>query len=148
MNLATNLKFALRMLRRNPALALSAILATGLGIGATSAMFSITDGILLHPLPFPKSDQLVNIWESAPTRNLPRLVTAPGNYYDWRAQAHSFSAIGAYQQNTFNLAARDTEPERFTGAIADPGSLPRSRSPRCWDASSPKRRMSPERTAL
>jgi putative ABC transport system permease protein len=121
MSLAGNLKFTLRLLRRNPALAASAVLATGLGIGATSAMFSITDGILLHPLPFPKSDQLVNIWETATARNIPRMVAAPGNYYDWRVQAQSFSAIGAFQPATFNLAARDTEPERFLGAIADPG---------------------------
>jgi putative ABC transport system permease protein len=121
MSLLQNLRFTLRMLRKNPALALSAILATGLGIGATSAMFSVTDGILLHPLPFPQSDRLVNVWESAPTRNLPRLVAAPANYYDWRAQAQSFSAIGAYQQATFNLASHDSEPERFTGAICDPG---------------------------
>ncbi len=121
MGLLQNLKFTARMMRKNPALALSAILATGLGIGATSAMFSVTDGILLHPLPFPQSDRLVNVWESAPTRNLPRLVAAPGNYYDWRAQSRSFSAIGAYQQATFNLASRDSEPERFLGAICDPG---------------------------
>jgi putative ABC transport system permease protein len=121
MSLAGNLKFTLRMLRRNPALAISAILATGLGIGATSAMFSITDGILLHPLPFPKSDQLVNVWEAAPSRNLPFLVAAPGNYYDWRTQAQSFSAIGAFRQETFNLGVPDSEPERFIGAIADPG---------------------------
>src|SRR3954452_21724510 len=103
MSLARNLTFTARMLRRNPALAASAILATGLGIGATSAMFSITDGILLHPLPFPKSDLLVNVWEPAPTPNLPRLAAARGNYYDWRAQSQSFSAIGAYQAATFNL---------------------------------------------
>jgi putative ABC transport system permease protein len=64
MSLAGNLKFTLRTLGRNPALAISAILA-GLGIGATSAMFSITDGILLHPLPFPKSNRLVNVWDTA-----------------------------------------------------------------------------------
>jgi predicted permease len=121
MSLLQNLKFTARLLRRNPALALSAILATGLGIGATSAMFSVTDAILLHPLPFPQSDRLVNVWESAPSRNLPRLVVAPGNYYDWRAQSQSFSAIGAYQPATFNLASRDSEPQRFPGAICDPG---------------------------
>ncbi len=121
MSLAGNLKFTLRILRRNPALAISAILATGLGIGATSAMFSITDGILLHPLPFPKSDRLVNVWETAAARNIPRMVAAPGNYYDWRVQSQSFSALGAFQQATFNLATGDAEPERFLGAIADPG---------------------------
>jgi putative ABC transport system permease protein len=121
MSLAGNLRFTLRILRRNPALAISAILATGLGIGATSAMFSIADGILLHPLPFPKSDRLVNVWETAAARNIPRMVAAPGNYYDWRVQSRSFSALGAFQQSTFNLATGDAEPERFLGAIADPG---------------------------
>src|SRR5260370_17630511 len=89
MSLLQDLKFSARRLRKNPALALSAILATGLGIGATSAMFSVADGILLHPLPFPQSDRLVNVWESAPTRNLPPLVAAPGNYYHWRPQNKS-----------------------------------------------------------
>src|SRR5260370_13588981 len=121
MSLLQDLKFSARRVRKNPAVALSAILATGLGIGATSAMFGAADGILLHPLPFRQSDRLVNVWESAPTRNLPRLVAAPGNYYDWRTQNQSFSDIGAYQQATFNLASRDSEPERYLGAICDPG---------------------------
>src|SRR5260370_18535370 len=121
MSLLQDLKFSARRLRKNPALALSAILATALGIGATTAMFGAADGILLHPLPFRQSDRLVNVWESAPTRNLPRLVAAPGNYYDWRTQNQSFSDIGAYQQATFNLASRDSEPERYLGAICDPG---------------------------
>src|SRR6266568_311184 len=121
MSITANLRFTVRLLRRNPALAISAILATGLGIGATSAMFSITDGILLHPLPFPNSDRMVNVWETATARNIPKMVAAPGNYYDWRTQAQSFSAIGAFQGATFNLGSRDSEPERFLGAIADPG---------------------------
>ena len=127
MSLSQDLKFTVRMLRRNPALAASAILATALGIGAASAMFSVTDGILLHPLPFPRSDRLVNVWESAPSRNLPRLVVAPGNYYDWRVQTRSFSAIGAYQQATFNLGIerRGTRTlHRARSAIPD--SSPRS----------------------
>ena len=121
MPLVQNLKFALRMARRSPAVALSAILAAGLGIGATSAMFSIIDGVLLRPLPFPAPEQLVNVWESVPARNLPRFVVAPGNYYDWRAGQHVFSNLGAYQQAAFNLAAPGSEPERFIGATCDTG---------------------------
>ena len=121
MNPAQNLKFAARLLRRNPALAGSAILVTALGIGATSAMFSVADGILLRPLPFPRAERLVNVWESAPGHNLPSLVAAPGNYFDWRAQSRSFRAMGAWQAATFNLASRDSEPERYSGAICDAG---------------------------
>jgi putative ABC transport system permease protein len=119
MNLFRNLQFALRMVRKNPAVAISAVLAIALGVGATSAMFSAVDGILLNPLPFPGSERLVNVWETAPSRDLQQLVVAPGNYYDWRTQNHVFSAIGAYQQAAFNLASREGEPERFLGAICD-----------------------------
>lgn len=116
-----DIKFTFRMMRKSPVFALSAIVAGGLGIGATSAIFSIVDGVLLRPLPFPRSEQLVNVWENSQKRNIPRMVVAPGNYYDWRSQKQVLSAIGAYQQATFNLASRDSEPERFVGAICDPG---------------------------
>jgi putative ABC transport system permease protein len=121
MDLGQNLKFALRIVRRNPALAASAILITALGIGATAAMFSAADGILLRPLPFPHAELLVNVWESSPQRDLPTMAAAPGNYVDWRAQNQSMAAMGAWQQATFNLASRDSEPERFQGALTDGG---------------------------
>jgi putative ABC transport system permease protein len=121
MNLGQNLKFAVRILRRNPALATSAILITALGIGATAAMFSAADGILLRPLPFPRAELLVNVWESAPQRDLPTMAAAPGNYVDWRSQNQSMAAMGAWQQATFNLASGDAEPERFLGALTDGG---------------------------
>jgi predicted permease len=121
MTIFQDLRFAFRALRKSPGFALSAILALGLGIGANSAMFSVIDGVLLRPLPFPHSENLVNIWETNFARNIPKMVAPPGNYYDWRAQNHVFSAIGAYRQNTFNLASKDNEPERFIGAICDPG---------------------------
>ncbi|MDP8981823.1 MAG: ABC transporter permease, partial [Acidobacteriota bacterium] len=121
MNLFQDLRFAFRTLRKSPGFALSAIVALGLGIGANSAMFSIIDGVLLRPLPFPNSQNLVNVWETNFARKIPKMIAPPGNYYDWRAMNHVFSAIGAYRGNTFNLASKDNEPERFIGAICDPG---------------------------
>jgi putative ABC transport system permease protein len=117
-----DIQFAFRTLRKNPAFAASATLALALGIGANTAIFSIVDGVLLRPLPFPDAAALVNIWESNDKRGTPKLVAAPANYYDWRAQSGDFSAIGAYQQAAFNLAAvGGGEPEQFQGAICDPG---------------------------
>ena len=112
---------AFRALHRRPAVALCAILAIGLGIGAAATIFSLIDGVLLRPLPLTDPNRLVNIWDRIPARNVPQMVVAPGNYYDIRARAHSFAAMGAYQQATFNLERRDAEPERFLGAICDAG---------------------------
>jgi putative ABC transport system permease protein len=121
MMFSQDVQFALRTLRKNPGFACAAVLALALGIGANSAMFSVIDGILLRPLPFPQSDRLVNVWESNVERNFPKFPVAPANYYDWRAQNHVFSDLGAYQQNTFNLASNEGEPERYIGAICDRG---------------------------
>jgi len=121
MELMQDLKFALRTFRKNPGFTFAAVFALGLGMGANSAMFSVIDGVLLRPLPFPHSEQLANVWENNLKRNLPRFPVAPANYYDWRSQNQTFSALGAYQPNTFNLASREGEPERFLGAICDRG---------------------------
>src|SRR5579872_3013342 len=118
MNFVQDLQYSLRTFRKNPGFTLAAILALGLGIGANSAMFSLIDGVLLRPLPFDQPDRLVNVWETSQVRNFPRLIVAPGNYYDWRTN-NVFSSIGAYQQTTFTMASGEGEPERFLGAICD-----------------------------
>ena len=110
MTLVQDVPFALRTLRKSPGFALTAVFALALGIGANSAMFSIIDGVLLRPLPFPQSERLVNVWENELKRNIPKLPVAPGNYYDWKAQNHVFSNLGAFQPSTFNLASADNEP--------------------------------------
>src|SRR5260370_12557961 len=119
MNLLQDLKFALRTFRKNLGFTFAAVFALGLGMGANSAMCSVIDGVLLRPLPFTRSERLANVWETNLKRNIPRFVVAPANYYDWRKQNQAFSALGAYQANTFNLASKEGEPERFLGAICD-----------------------------
>ena len=121
MTILQDLRFAVRAFRKKPAFTVTAVLALALGIGATSAMFSVIDGVLLRPLPFPRSDRLVNVWENNLQRNLPKFVVAPANYYDWRVQNRVLSAMGAYLQNTFNLASLEGEPERYLGASSDRG---------------------------
>jgi putative ABC transport system permease protein len=121
MSLFQDLQFAFRTLRKNPGFTFAAVLALGLGVGANSAMFSVIDGVLLRPLPFPQPERIVNVWETNLKRNFPKFPVAPGNYYDWKAQNHVFADIGAYQQNTFNLASNENEPERYLGAICDGG---------------------------
>jgi len=119
MNLFQDARFALRTLRKNPGFTFAAVFALALGIGANSAMFSVIDGVLLQPLPFPNSDRIVNVWETNMKRNLLRFPVAPANYTDWRAQNQVFTTIGAYAPATFNLASTEGEPERYLGAITD-----------------------------
>ncbi|HYL77729.1 MAG TPA: ABC transporter permease [Bryobacteraceae bacterium] len=121
MTLFQDLQFALRTFRKNPGFTAAAVFALALGIGANSAMFSVIDGVLLRPLPFPHSERLVNVWENNQTRNIPKFVAAPANYTDWRAQNQVFSTMGAFLQNTFNLASTEGEPERYLGASTDRG---------------------------
>lgn len=121
MTLVQDLRFAARTFLKNPGFMLVAMLTLGLGIGANSAMFTIIDRVLLKPLPFPRSESLVNVWETNLKRNIPRFTVSPANYYDWRAQNVVFYAMGAYQQSTFNLASSEAEPERYVAAICDSG---------------------------
>lgn len=117
----SDLRFALRTFRKRPGFTAAVVLALALGIGANSAMFSVINGVLLRPLPFPRQERLVDIWDTNPKRNLPQLPAAPGNYYDWRTQNEVLSAMGAWQINIFNLGVSDSEPERYVGAIVDRG---------------------------
>jgi len=121
MTLVEDLRFSIRTFRKNPGFVVVAVLALALGMGANSAMFSVIDGVLLRPLPFPEADRLVNVWETNATRNIARFPAAAANYYDWRKQNQVFSGLGAYQGSTFNIATNDGAPERYVGALCDRG---------------------------
>ena len=115
-----DLAFGVRNLRSHPGFAITAVLALAAGIGANSAMFSVIDGVLLKPLPFPQPERLVNVWEGVPKRNIPRLPAPVGNYLDWQTMNHVLSDMGAFSQAAFSLAST-TEPERYLGARCDQG---------------------------
>src|SRR5260370_16887372 len=73
------------------------------GMGATPAIFSVVDAVLLRPLPFPASNQLVRIWESKPKEGHFRNVVNGLNFLDWREQNRSFESIAAISDATVNL---------------------------------------------
>lgn len=105
--------YTLRILRRSPGFASTAILVIALGIGATTAAFSVTDFVLLRPLPFPDSDRLVKVWERTPGYR--RLELSPANYRDCKAAATVFDSIGTYHSAAANLVGAG-EPQRVEGA--------------------------------
>jgi putative ABC transport system permease protein len=99
-------RFAVRILLNNPGLALVAVVALALGIGANTAIFSVVNTVLLRPLPYKDPDRLVWIWASSPTRNIPFHFFQYPDFVDWRQQARSFESMSAY----FPAAATLTGP--------------------------------------
>ncbi|HSE98355.1 MAG TPA: ABC transporter permease, partial [Blastocatellia bacterium] len=116
-------RYALRLIIRNPAISAIAVLALALGIGATSAIFSVVNGVLLRPLPYKNADQLMTIWEQSLQRSVPELPISYMNYKDWAEQNQVFDQIAIFSFTGFNLAGAG-EPERVTGVRASASLFP------------------------
>ena len=93
---ARDVRYALRGLRLNPGFATTAVLSLALGIGSSVAIYTVGDNLLLRPLPYPEAQQLVMLYETNPHRNFKHNVISPANYFDWKAQSSSFSAIAGF----------------------------------------------------
>jgi putative ABC transport system permease protein len=89
-------RYALRGLRLNLGFTATAVLSLALGIGASVAIYTVGDNLLLRPLPYPEAGQLVMLYETNPHRNFKHNVISPGNYFDWKAQSADFSAIAGF----------------------------------------------------
>src|SRR5881296_2559172 len=88
-----DLRYAARLLRKNPAFTAAVVLTLALGIGANTAIFSVCNAVLLRPLPYSEPGRIVMLWEH-PRGGTPHTV-APANFVDWRDQTHSFSEVAA-----------------------------------------------------
>src|SRR6185436_21154589 len=108
--------YGLRLMRRAPGFSAAAVLTIALGIGATTAMFSVVYGVVLEPLPYGDAERLVNIWSTAPKRGLRRAFVGMANVYDFKARNHVFEDIAALRAvANFNLTGQG-EPERLNGS--------------------------------
>lgn len=116
-----DLRYTTRTLRRNPGFTLAAILVAALGVGATTAAFSITDHVLIRPLPFADSNRLVKLWQFSPGYS--RTELSPPNYFDWKRMSHSFETMGTFTTASSNLTGQG-EPERVQGILASSEVLP------------------------
>src|ERR1041384_6796882 len=110
-----DLKYALRMLKRNPAFTAVAILTLAVGIGANSAIFSVVNSVLLRPLPFRQPGQLVRVYSEFPTMKLQKFWLSPPELLDIQREAKSWEAIGAWAPGGQNVGT-DSEPLRVTSA--------------------------------
>jgi putative ABC transport system permease protein len=100
-----DLGYGLRIMRKSPGFTAVALIVLALSIGGNTAIFSVVNGVLLQPLPYPQADQLVSIRSAEPSRGIPPVVASYADYLDWKQQAHSFSNMGTYVSDTFNLSA-------------------------------------------
>jgi predicted permease len=115
-----DLKFGARSLRKNRGFTLVAVLTLALGIGVNTAIFSVTDAVVLRPLPYSEPDRLVTVWESSARSDDVRLIVSPANYLDWRARSRVFEQMGAYTEDFFNLSEDASYPERVAAARVTP----------------------------
>ncbi|HWN45622.1 MAG TPA: ABC transporter permease [Thermoanaerobaculia bacterium] len=110
-------------LSRNVGFTLTAVLTLSLGIGATVAIFSIINAVLLRPLPFKDPGRLVMFWQSSPVRGIDQDRVAPANFLDWRAENRSFVDLAGIHPLSFNVTGGE-EPERVRGARVSASLLP------------------------
>jgi len=109
-----DVRYAVRMLRKNFLLTAVIVVSLGIGIGANSAIFSVVDMLLLRPLPYPHADRLAEVWLHSPAIGILRDWPSPGEYLDVQRENHSFAQMALAQSRTFVLTGRD-EPERIGG---------------------------------
>src|SRR5688572_23428437 len=106
-----DLRYALRIMRRSPASTLVIVASLAIGIGANTAIFSVVNGLLLKPLPYPNPDRLAVLWLRSPGINIPQDWPSPGQYTDVKNENRSFELMSISQGRGGTLLGRE-RPER------------------------------------
>ena len=115
LGLMRDARHAVRMLFRTPAFSIVAILTFAVGIGVNTAVFSVLDGVLLRPLPYPGANRITMVWLDNTREGIKEDITSYPNYRDWRDQNASYQHLAAYSESAFSLTGAG-EPERLIGA--------------------------------
>src|SRR5262245_5726336 len=111
---AQDLRYTLRMLRKNPGFTLIAVLTLALGIGANTAMFSAVDAVLIRPLPYLDAGRLVMIWDDTGQIGESKFFSTPAEWHEWRRNNTVFTDIAATQPGNVTISS-DGEPEELPG---------------------------------
>jgi putative ABC transport system permease protein len=110
-------RFAFRQLFKSPAFTIVAVVTLGLGIAASTAIFSVIDAVLLHPLPYPDSERIVAVSQTVRSTGVSTQDASPANFIDWAAQNSVFSAMAAARGWQANLSGGE-QPERIRETMA------------------------------
>ena len=110
-----DIRYALRMLRKNPGFTIIAVLTLALGIGANASLFSVVNTVLLQPLPFKNPSRLMMLYEGLPQVGSPKIPFSTPDFTLVQRGQKSFESVGAIQDKEFELSGH-SEPDRITGA--------------------------------
>lgn len=117
----SDLRFALRMLRKNPIVMAEAVLALAIGIGLNTALFSMVNEVLLSPLPFREAERIVSLYSTEPENHIQFSGCSGPDFLDWNKGARSFVALAAMQKDCKLYLAAEYEPLLLRGALVTPG---------------------------
>src|SRR5713226_3160176 len=115
--LIQHLRYALRQLRKNPGFTAVAVLTLALGIGATTAIYTVLYATFLTPMPYPNADQLVMVWLK---NSEGRDQVSTGDFLDWKRESTVFQDLNAWSGGSFNLSTSE-RPEQVPGHVTTPG---------------------------
>jgi predicted permease len=123
-SILADIKFTFRRLRKSPGFAVTVLLTLGIGIGANTTVFSVVNGVLLKPLPYPDSDRLVALWLNAPgAAGLSNFVSglhlSPSMYFTFAEQNRTFESLGVWVPGTSNVTGLTRPEEVHTAVISD-----------------------------
>lgn len=111
-------RYSIRQMKKSPGFAAIAILTLALGIGVNTAIFSVVNGVLLNPLPFPQPERLVVLFHDKP--DFPTGSISYPNFLDWQRESQAFAAMAAYRESGYALTGT-AEPEAVTGEMVSAG---------------------------
>ena len=115
-----DVRHGLRLLRRQPGFTAATVLTLALSIGATTAIFSFVDAVLLQPPPFPEPERLVTLWQTDPDDGNRPVPVGPADFLDWRDRVRSFERVAAIDPWSLDFTGAG-EPEIFTGSLVTEG---------------------------
>jgi putative ABC transport system permease protein len=113
--LTHDIRYSLRTLKNAPAFTIAVIATLALGVGATTAIYSLIHGVLLRPLPYSEPDRMVRIFETNASLNIPRFAASSLNFLSWQEQSLSFEGLAAIAGAAANLTG-DGEPQRVVAS--------------------------------
>jgi len=123
MGFKNQLKHVLRRMMRSPMFTAITLVTLAVGIGANTAIFSVVNGVLLKPLPYPDPDRLVGVWQTALGINIPELNASPATYFTYREEGRTFKDIGIWQGDSVSVTGM-AEPEQVDAVAVTDGVLP------------------------